>query len=248
MIFIDSHVHLDGLTPAYWRLADYYGVRRLLVSHLGIGEADFTCDPDEGQLRRWNDLVLKARRERPGRIEGLCYVNPRLETAAEEVRRCLEAGMVGVKLWVSVRYDDRRVESIARLAGAAGVPVLLHSWRKSLGQLEHESTPDEVAYLARRLPEVNFIMAHAGGDWQYGLRAVASLPNVSVDLACSVIDEGLVEAAVAWLGAERVLWGSDAPASALSIAVGKLVAARLPRRMKERVAWKNAAQLYGLSL
>ncbi|MDZ7374788.1 MAG: amidohydrolase [candidate division KSB1 bacterium] len=246
-MFIDSHVHLDGLTEAYWRLADYYGVRKLLVSHLGMGEEDFSYDPGEHQVSRWNSAVLRACAGRPGRVEGICYANPRHgASAVEEVRRCLRAGMIGVKLWVSVRFDDARVYGVVRIAAAAGVPVLLHAWRKSIGQLENESTPDEVAHLARRFPEARFIMAHSGGDWSYGLRAVESLSSVWVDVACSVIDEGFLETAVARLGPKRILWGTDAPASALPIAVGKLRAAQLPRWVKARIAWKNAAELFAL--
>lgn len=247
--FIDSHLHLDGLTPAYWRLADHYGIRKLLVSHLGMGEPDFDYDPTEVQVRRWNDAVLRCRLKHPKRVEGLCYLNPRHgDWALEEMRRCLRAGMVGVKLWVSIRYDDPSVEHVVRAVEQTRVPILLHSWKKSIGQLEGESTPDEVRYLAHRFPNVRFVMAHAGGLWEYGLRAVQDLPNVWVDVACSIIDDGFLEEAVGRLGARRVLWGTDAPASAVPIAVGKLLAARISPRQKERIAWQNAAELYRLSL
>ena len=247
LLFVDSHVHLDGLTPAYWHLADHYDVRKLLVSHLGMGEPDFDWDPGEAQVRRWNDDVLRAMRERPGRIEGLCYVNPRhRERATEEIHRCLHAGMIGLKLWVSVKYDDPLVTKVLDTARRAHVPVLLHSWKKSVGQLEHESTPLEVAYVARQFPELTFIMAHAGGEWIYGLRTIAPYPNVCVDVACSIIDDGFLEEAVARVGSRRVLWGTDAPASALPIAVGKLAAAELTPAQKEQIAWRNAARIYGL--
>jgi len=246
-LWIDSHAHLDGMTPAYWRVADQYGIRKVLVSHLGMGEPDFSYDPEMEQVRRWNDQVLEAMRQSHGRMEGLCYLNPKyVEESLDELQRCVSAGMIGVKLWVSLKYDDDRVFRVLRAVREADVPVLLHSWRKAVGQLDQESTPDEVAYVAAHFPDVQFVMAHTGGDWEYGARRVAPFGNVCVDIACSVIDEGFVETAVDQLGAERVLWGTDAPASSVPVAVGKLQAARIKLREKRLIAGGNAIRIYGL--
>jgi predicted TIM-barrel fold metal-dependent hydrolase len=119
--------------------------------------------------------------------------------------------MVGVKLWISVHASDARLDPIMERAAALGVPVLHHAWYKANGFVANESTPAEIAHLARRHPDVTIIMAHlAGGGWR-GVRDVRDCPNVIVDTSGAQPHAGLVEYAVAELGADRVVFGSDWP-------------------------------------
>ena len=55
------------------------------------------------------------------------------------------------------------------------------------------------------------IGAHAGGDFEQGIAAVRDCRNVCLDLCGFDPAAGVTELAVSELGADRVLYGSDAP-------------------------------------
>ena len=96
-------------------------------------------------------------------------------------------------------------------AATLGVPVLHHAWYKANGFVFNESTPADIARLARRHPDVPIIMAHlAGGGWR-GVRDVLDCPNVVVDTSGAQPHARLVQYAVQELGPDRVVFGSDWP-------------------------------------
>jgi hypothetical protein len=99
--------------------------------------------------------------------------------------------------------------------------------------------------LANRHPKVSFILAHiaGGGDWQHSLAALENVPNVYVDLSGSGVDGGMLEACLASVGVDRLLWGAD-----LTLDTGWAKLRYLERLLDgaalERVRWKNAARIF----
>ena len=90
------------------------------------------------------------------------------------------------------------------------VPILQHTWIKTNGNLPGESTPYDLAELARRHPNAQFVCGHTGGNWELGIRAIRNVKNVCAGIAGSDPTSGFVEMAVRELGPERVIHGSDA--------------------------------------
>ena len=103
----------------------------------------------------------------------------------------------------------------------------------------------ELGALARRHPDVPFILAHigGGGDWLHSLHAVRPLANVFVDLSGSGVDAGMLEACVETVGASRLLWGADIT---LDTGWAKLryLERLLPAEEVEAVRWRNAAGIF----
>jgi hypothetical protein len=240
-MLIDAHVHLKGgaLHPGVVEAAARLGIERLLVSSLGA----FQYEPAHDQCLQANRETEAAMRRHPGLVLGACYVNPRFAQAADEAGRCVEAGMVAVKLWVAAPASDPCVFPVVEKAIALGVPILQHAWHKATGNLPHESTPSEVAALGRRYPEAALIMAHIGGDWERGLRAVRGVRNVRVDTSGSIIEAGMIEAAVEQLGAARVIFGSDADGVEPAVALAKITGAEISDEAKRLILGDNVAAL-----
>ena len=121
--------------------------------------------------------------------------------------------MIGIKLAASRRANDPLLDPICRLAAERGVPVLHHVWQHRRREYAGQEASDavELGELAARHPRVNFLLAHigGGGDWLHSLPAVRDLPNVYVDLSGSGVDGGMLEACLAAVGPERLLWGCD---------------------------------------
>lgn len=137
-MLIDVHAHfLHDRTPrADWRernasrlrAGERVGITFHVASVLGSwGHTSPTYFPSPADCRYGNDRMLALQREHPGRIRGYVAVNPNYtDDALAEIRRCLEAGMVGIKLAASRRADDPLLDPICRLAAERGVPILHH--------------------------------------------------------------------------------------------------------------------------
>lgn len=165
--------------------------------------------PTAEEIAASNASTLGYIAQFPQRISGWCYVHPGLAGAVDEFRRGIDAGLIGLKLWVATRCSDPVTFPVIEAAIEADVPMLVHTWQKATGNLPDESLPTDMAELARRYPEGKFLMAHFGGNWEFGLRAIAHLPNVKADFSGTINEYGAYEMAVELLGDERVVFGSD---------------------------------------
>jgi predicted TIM-barrel fold metal-dependent hydrolase len=251
---IDVHVHpypIPGLggqaTPK--QAADYLiaqadaaGVTCMNLMNLG---RSWSNTPTMAACREANDLGLAVRAVNPSRFVCFAYVNPAFpdEAVAELDRMIADGPMVGVKLWVAVRANDERVVRVVRHAARLGAPVLQHAWIKAGGNLPGESSPADVAELARDVPEARIIMGHLGGGGIKGIETVRNLPNVVVETGGSDPERGIVEEAVARLGSRRVVFGSDATGRNMAVQLGKVLGADISEIAKRRVLWNNLVAL-----
>ena len=225
-MIIDAHVHLAGseLHPMVESECASLGVDKIMVSAI----ANFQPYPSFEQVRQSNDDLHVVKQQHPDFVECYCYVNPRHgEDALEDLRRNVDRGMIGVKLWIATLADDPLVHPIIEEAIEHRLPILMHSWRKAAGQGPYESTAMHIANIATRYPEAKIIMAHLGGQVESAMAAVADCPNVYTDTSGTPGTGGAVRLAVDRLGPERVVFGSDMHGACLGHNIGKVVAADL---------------------
>jgi len=209
--------------------------------------------PSPAEIRLSNDAVHTLMQRLPEHIVGFCYVNPAHGNLAldELCQRVEQQGFRGVKLWVATYADDPCVDPIVEAAAAYRIPLLVHCWVKvgagslSGGNLPFESTPMQLGRLARRHPQARFIMAHLGGDWEYGIQVARDCPNIYVDTSGSLAEMDSIESLVDAVGIERVLFGTDN--SDLDFCLGKIIGADLSDDQREAILWRNAARLLALS-
>ncbi|HET7771260.1 MAG TPA: amidohydrolase family protein [Chloroflexota bacterium] len=228
---------------------DRLGIERLFVSRLWAdNRVPATATPDD--FRRANRAVEAWTARHPDRFLPYCFVSCTYpDEALRELEECVEQrGFKGLKLYAACRYDDPRVEPVVARAAHYGIPTLLHVVQRRVQESPGQYVSDgrEVAHLAQRLPTANLIMAHVGGggDWRYSVKLVKPCPNVYVDLSGSVVDAGLVEHAYAVVGAERLLFGTDA---SLTEGVGKLQGAEIPVSAKQTIWGANLQRLLGVT-
>ncbi len=235
----DLHCHLSGVagkTPEeridrLLEYADRMGIARLCV-FMGM---EFAYDPSPENMRQQNNEVLRAIAHRPDRIFGFVYLNPKNTKASlDELNRCVRDGpMVGVKLWVALHCNAPELDPIIERATEFQAIVFQHTWMKITGNLPGESTPQDLAELATRHPKATLICGHSGGDWEIGLRAIRPYPNVYADLAGGDPTAGFTEMAVRELGAERVLYGSDAGGRSFASQLAKVEGADISEGNKQ---------------
>jgi predicted TIM-barrel fold metal-dependent hydrolase len=247
---IDIHTHLWSDASGYstlpeneeqlLRMADRFNLEKILVMPLYGG-----IRPTIDQIRVGNNLAaeyaLKDRRIVPfGRVEA------HLENdALTEAKRCVDQlGMRGIKIWIS-KADDPKLFQIVEYMINVGLPIMIHAMHKSTGQYKDESDPMDVCRLAKHYPDATLIMAHMGGDFIYGCRAIADAPNILTDMSGSYCENGMVEWAVKTLGAKRVLFGTDAPGASFINNVAKVAAADISEEDKRMIFYHNARRLLG---
>jgi predicted TIM-barrel fold metal-dependent hydrolase len=239
---IDSHAHFwssDDLGIVV-NEARRLGLRRVCVSSLFDWDWNDAPDPGAG-----NSAVYEAAGENP-ELLGYVYLDPRFpDLVQDQIDLYLgHPSMIGVKLWIACRANDPLVHPIAERAERDGFLMLVHSWRRGNKLAKgHQTLPSQVGEMAASFPGVDVIMAHLGGDWENGIREVADVQNVSVDTCGSINEAGMVEMAVDVLGAERVLFGSDAPGSGYLPNIGKVTSARIEDADKALILGGNMARL-----
>lgn len=134
---------------------------------------------------------------------------------------------------------------VARIAELGGA-IMMHTWFKTNEPAgPHGSTPSDLVQLATRFPQQTFICAHAGGNWELGLRAVRDTPNIVVETSGFDATAGFIEMAVRELGAARVLFGSHLPSRSLGTELGKVLFASITEAEKKQILGANFRRLLG---
>jgi uncharacterized protein len=247
----DLHCHLSGVPGAtpeerlakLLEYADRLGIARLCV-FMGM---DWSYDPLPEKLRQENNEVLRALRASPDRVFGFVYLNPKhTQASLDELNRCVRDGpMVGVKLWVAEHCNAADLDPLVARAAELKALVYQHTWIKVTGNLPGESTPMDLVELAARHPGAALVCGHSGGNWEIGIRCIRPHPNVYADLAGGDPTAGFTEMAVRELGAERVLYGSDAGGRSFASQLAKVLGADITPGAKRLILGENLRRLLG---
>ncbi|MCA9578952.1 MAG: amidohydrolase [Myxococcales bacterium] len=196
-----------------------------------------------------NDPVAELLRAHPTRFLGWIFLNPAADpTPLDTLERYRSVpGMVGVKLhphWHD--YTTDVLGPILARCQELGLPVLIHLGFRKGGDFRG---------ICAQYPKLNVISAHAGFPFYKDLwRFKDECPNLHVDLSSPYIDERLARASVTAMGAERCLYGTDAPygfhEEDSSYDYGEILGwiARMPLSERERdaVLSGNSQRLLGL--
>jgi predicted TIM-barrel fold metal-dependent hydrolase len=142
-------------------------------------------------------------------------------------------------------------DAIIELAAELNAIIYIHSWlnvggnprRPGGGNLAGESTPTDVALLAGRFPEVPLICGHSGGDWQLGVRAVRSRPNVFIEFSGSDPHSGQLDFTVAQVGVDRLVWGGHSPTRSYSTELSKVLDADLNGAQRRQIFGGNLRRI-----
>jgi predicted TIM-barrel fold metal-dependent hydrolase len=208
-----------------------------------------TYFPSPADVSAGNDVMLDIAARERRRVRMYVTVNPNYtEHALREIDRCVARGAIGVKLLASRRADDPLLDPIAELAGERHLPVLHHIWQHRRREWPSQEISDgaDLARLAARHPHTSFILAHigGGGDYAHSFRAVVETPNIYPDLSGSGVDRGMLDDAVAALGAARLLWACDLT---IDTGLAKLRALDVMGLSSDDIAdirWRNAVRLF----
>lgn len=248
---VHSHVMQGVHEPG----ADWSRVEALVEAAQILGIEKLCCSrpitggalADIAEVRAANDSVLAAMNRYPELIFGFCFVQPGNGAAAlEEIDRCLEAGMLGIKLYNQYRYSDPIVYPVAEHCIERSIPMLGHSAHltdaRALAAQPNTSDSLDFCQLSLRYPELMLILGHVngGGDWQWAIKGLRDCPQVFLDTSGSVLEHDTIEMAVRELGHQRLLFATDLT---MEGGVGKILAADLTDEQREDIFWRNLQRI-----
>ncbi len=224
-------------------------LRRLCYfAHVGVGT---TTDADLEQLLSTRpDIIQQPLLRWPELLLGMIQINAgQPQRSLDAINRWIADGpMLGVYFpgggpaatCCTHPNMERLIDRIHQL----GAVIMQHTWNKTGGkQGPGESTPEELALVAGRFPEQKFLCAHAGGEWERGLRAVRAQPNVLVETSGFDATAGFIDMAVRELGAERIVFGSHLPGRSLGTELSKVLTADISHREKHLICGENYRRL-----
>lgn len=218
--------------------------RLCYFAHVGLGT---TTDVSlETLLRRKPEVVTAPLEKWPNLLLGMIQLNPNeVPASLDALNRWLRDGpMLGVyfagggpgAMTCGHKNFYPLVERIAELDGV----IMQHTWYKTGGkQGLGESTPAELAELARKFPDQKFLCAHAGGEWEKGIRAIRDTPNVLIETSGFDATAGFIDMAVRDLGANRIVFGSHLPTRSLGTELSKITTASISEATKKKILGEN---------
>ena len=165
--------------------------------------------------------LAAARRGGPVRVIGGCTVHPGDDQPVTLLRSAVEdLGLRVLKLHCSVgdfSPDDPRLDPVWGYAAEIALPVVLHAGHAPDGHTG-EAELEPVAEVARRHPGARVIIAHCGHTAsEAALRLVAGHEHVYADLTPVIHHPVRVPAAQLSALAGKLLFGSDAPNTGLTV-------------------------------
>jgi len=223
-------------------------IERLCVFlHVGLGTADPATEekicgnPDAvlAPLRQWGDMLIPMMRLNPTDVSG----------SLDALNRWMRDGpMAGVYFassnQASLPCNHHNFDPLVQRIDELGGVIMQHTWFKTGGKDSvGESTPSELAELAKRFPEIEFVCAHAGGEWEKGLRAIRAYPNVLAETSGFDATAGFIDMAVRELGADRIVFGSHLPSRALGTELSKVLNAEISDDARKKILGANLRRL-----
>jgi predicted TIM-barrel fold metal-dependent hydrolase len=251
-MIIDFHVHnaqpdFENMTQAFKR------GRTLGISMMGnLGDVLANgLFPTAAEVKTINDRSLALDHEYHKKMFSFCFLNPANPTdfSLAEIERCLVTegkNFVGIKLEAGLNCRHQKLDPIMEQAEKLEAIVIQHSWYKATGKDGEESTPTDIADLARRFPNVKIVCPHLAGIGKRGILDLASYHNVMIDTSGGQPVAGLVEYAVDKIGAERILFGSDlygAVGRDPACQLGRILGADISEQAKKLITELNAKRI-----
>lgn len=252
-MIIDAHAHIGGLL-----LNGEENTLEALIAHMGEYGVDKAvlfpvltlpmARPDALEIAKnksfKNDLVFAAVRKFPDRLFGVYCVNPRNPEEVSLVDdRIRDGSVVALKIHPFLHGFEPQSplsEVIVEKCIDNKVPLYLHSGPGA--------SPGQIARLAGRYPEVNFIIGHLGGCVEHVFQCVQVAPkydNVFFETSCLM--PICLKMGIQAIGPERFLFGSECPiGSHYSLEFPKYDIIGLDQDQKDLIFHRNAARLFNL--
>jgi predicted TIM-barrel fold metal-dependent hydrolase len=236
----DTHAHL-GVARHSGRRASADDLLRAM-DRAGADRAMLIPFPVVDDVPASHDEIAAAVRAHPDRFAGCACIPPLDPGFSTELRRCAEElGMRALKLQPQY-HGLNPIAASGEFFFAAAVehrlPVIVHT-----GAGAPLALPSLYILPARQFPDLNLVIAHAGGGIYAAEAIVAATvcPNIYVELS-TLMPHQVIEVA-SRVPPSRLMAGSDLPES-LETEMGKIVSIALPEGARRDILWNTPRRLF----
>jgi len=194
-----------------------------------------------------NEQIAAATRAHPDRFIGTVVVNPHFpDESFAELETYFDTGSFGmIKIHPEFHAYPMDGDGYARafaFANERHIPILTHSWGFGRGY-DH---PTRALRIASAYPDIPILLGHAGGTpdgIKTSVEVALEADSVYLDTASSHVYRGSIEYMAEELGADRVIFGTDASYLADAPQVARIAASRLDEPEKQQILGLNLARL-----
>lgn len=219
-IRIDSHVHIAKHHGKMTTADIIYGMKKYNIDHCVIS----CCDcieydskqrliPMHKQVSQYdaNMYAIKEARKHPCKLSVLMWAKPNLESCDQQFRQlCLDSRdvVVGLKFHPfhsNLPFDSDKIRPYLDFANKNKLTVVTHT------AADINSQPRLVYKVARKYPNVKFVMVHMGlnTDNLAAMDYIRKLPNLYGDTTW--VNPESMEMALHLCGGAKIMFGSDSP-------------------------------------
>jgi len=237
-MIIDSHTHL-GSFPMFnvslnademVSIMNQYSIRKSVVSALP------------------NELTLNAVKQYPDKLVGLVWINPydgdkAMKNIDKAINRWNFKGIKMHPLLDAYLPDQEIVRPIMDQARKYQIPVLFHCGHPPW------SLPWHFGNLADTYPDVTIILGHMGHGHIVYINAAIEVAekheNILLETSAMPMQSKIKEA-VAKVGEDKVMYGSDMPFGHPAFEIKKVEVAGLTKKQLNLVLEENARKIFRL--
>ena len=227
--------------------ANSIGIQRVIVlsnSYSKMAYRDYA--------RTQNSFVAREAKKDPTKIAGACAVNPLMDWAVEEMRRCKQDGLKILKLHTMAsgmdlhrHADVVELKKVLALASELQYTVLIH------GHFPKSNRGNEAEILLKTLadfPKIRFIVGHLMGR-EFEVLKNFKHPNFLVEISAAPIlikepaDQKKLVDVMRAVGMKKFVFGSDWPVFHPAETLHALQALPLSNSELDNLVYNNAQAL-----
>ena len=242
---IDAHTHLGPYHMSGWHQKyDRTDTASVLEDLARVGIDCIVTAPHpmvQGRMDEANRLAAEAARQFPGKVYGYVSIVP--AQGMDAVRQALQTygddpAFLGLKFLTGYHGSllQPEYEYAMDFANERRCPVLCH---------EYGNIPDRQDFVCalKTRHDMKLLIAHQGGGFAADTRACAPIirshENAYMELCGSLDNQLPVEAIVELVGADKLIFGTDAINLDPKYEIGKVAFSTLPDSVKQKLFAQN---------
>lgn len=183
------------------------------------------------------------------RLISLAAFHPLVEDKGREIERIAAAGFTGIKFhpeYQNFGFNDKEMDDAWAAMAEFGLVAYLHAGGERVFKPPYRTSPADIARLHSRFPKLDIVAAHLGGFAMWD-EAEAALVGSGVYLDLSHTFFWMSDAQILRMilkhGAERILFGTDAPWQDPGEVLEAFLSLPLDKRAQRLICHDNAWRL-----